>query len=176
MADTETLFAANHTSLFRYFCRAVGRAEIARDLTQEVFLRVSRASIPATAAGDLRGWLVSIARNLPLDHHRATRRHPEHAGLAVEPARSPSQDIDLAVHDALAALAPVDRDVFLMREVAGLGYDVIAAACELTPDAVRSRIHRTRLQLREQLSAPIATTRTMAMSRSGRTSLRTDTP
>jgi RNA polymerase sigma-70 factor (ECF subfamily) len=169
MPDTEGLFAANHTQLFRYFCRAVGRAEIARDLTQEVFLRVSRTSIPAASGGDLRGWLFSIARNLALDHHRARRRHPEPAALAAEPTRSPSQDIDLAVHDALAALAPIDRDVFLMREVAGLGYDAIAAACELTPDAVRSRIHRTRLQLREQLSAPIATTRTLAMRRSGKT-------
>src|SRR6187200_971803 len=106
MADTEALFAANHTQLFRYFCRAVGRAETARDLTQEVFLRVTRASIPTAAGGDLRGWLFSIARNLALDHHRAARRHPEHPGLADEPARSPSQDIDLAVHDALAALAP----------------------------------------------------------------------
>lgn len=176
MADTEALFAANHSQLFRYFCRAVGRAEIARDLTQEVFLRVSRASIPATAGDNLRGWLFSIARNLALDHHRARLRHPEQRTLAGEQARSPSQDIDLAVHDALAALAPLDRDVFLMREVAGLGYDAIAAACELTPDAVRSRIHRTRLELRAQLSAPIATTRTMAISRSGRTSLRTDIP
>lgn len=176
MADTEALFAANHTSLFRYFCRAVGGGEIARDLTQEVFLRVSRASVPAASGGDLRGWLFSIARNLALDHHRARLRHPPHAALADEPARSPSQDVDLAVHDALAALAPLDRDVFLMREVAGLGYDAIGEACELTADAVRSRIHRARLQLREQLSAPIATTRTMAMSRSGRTSRRTDTP
>jgi hypothetical protein len=45
MADPEALFAANHNRLFRYFCRAVGRAETARDLTQEVFLRVSRTAI-----------------------------------------------------------------------------------------------------------------------------------
>ena len=41
-----------------------------------------------------------------------------------------------------------------MREVAGLGYDEIATACGLTPDAVRSRIHRARLQLRDRLSTP----------------------
>jgi RNA polymerase sigma-70 factor (ECF subfamily) len=152
MPDAEALFAANHTQLFRYFCRAVGRAEIARDLTQEVFLRVSRASIPAASGGDLRGWLFSIARNLALDHHRARRRHPEPAALGAEPTRSPSQDIDLAVHDALAGLAPLDRDVFLMREVGGLSYAEVAAACDLTVAAVRSRIHRARLELRKGLS------------------------
>jgi RNA polymerase sigma-70 factor (ECF subfamily) len=169
MADSESLFAANHGRLFRYFCRAVGQAEMARDLTQEVFLRVSRTSIPAEAEGDLRGWLFRIARNLALDHHRTRRRHPEPTALVAEPTRSSSQDVSLAVNEALASLQALDRDVFLMREVAGLGYDQIAAACELTPDAVRSRIHRTRLQLRDQLAAPIATFQTMATSSSGKT-------
>jgi RNA polymerase sigma-70 factor (ECF subfamily) len=80
----------------------------------------------------------------------------------------PSQDVDIAVNEALATLSDLDRDVFLMREVAGLGYEEIAHACGLTPDAVRSRIHRARLQLRAQLAAPIATRRTMPMRRSGR--------
>jgi RNA polymerase sigma-70 factor (ECF subfamily) len=69
------------------------------------------------------------------------------------------------VNEALAALPGLDRDVFLMREVAGLSYEEIADACELTPDAVRSRIHRARLQLREQLAAPIATFRIMTTTR-----------
>jgi DNA-directed RNA polymerase specialized sigma24 family protein len=61
-----------------------------------------------------------------------------------------------------------------MREVAGLGYEEIAGACELTGDAVRSRIHRTRLQLRDLLAAPIASSRTLATSRSGKTAMRID--
>jgi RNA polymerase sigma-70 factor (ECF subfamily) len=169
MADPEGLFAANHDRLFRYFCRAVGQAEAARDLTQEVFLRVSRTAIPVAADRDLRGWLFRIARNLALDHHRGRRRHPEPSALVVEPTRPPSQDVSLAVNEALAALQPLDRDVFLMREVAGLGYEEIAGACELTADAVRSRIHRTRLQLRDQLAAPIATFQTLATGSTGQT-------
>jgi RNA polymerase sigma-70 factor (ECF subfamily) len=166
MADAEGLFTANHSRLFRYFCRAVGRAETARDLTQEVFLRVSRTAIREDANGDLSGWLFRIARNLALDHHRTRQRHPDPLALVEDPIRAASQDIDLAVKEALASLPEVDRDVFLMREVAGLGYEEIATACELTPDAVRNRIHRTRLHLRAQLAAPIATSRTTATSRS----------
>ena len=55
-----------------------------------------------------------------------------------------------------------------MREVAGLGYDEIATACGLTPDAVRSRIHRARLQLRERLSTQIAARRANPMRLSGK--------
>ncbi len=174
MADLEGLFAAHHRGLFKYFCRAVGRAEVARDLTQEVFLRVSRTRIPAAEDRHLSAWLFRIARNLALDYHRSRRRHQEPFALADQATRFPSQDVTLAVNEALESLPPLDRDVFLMREVAGLGYEQIASACELTADAVRSRIHRARLQLRTQLAAPIATSRTMATSRSGKTSMGAD--
>jgi RNA polymerase sigma-70 factor (ECF subfamily) len=165
MVETERLFAANHHRLFRYFCRAAGSAETARYLTQEVFLRVSRARVPAAPEDDLKAWLFRIARNLVLDHHRHARRHPAPVALVAEPSRAASQEAELAVNEALASLSALDRDVFLMREVAGLGYQEIAAACELSPDAVRSRIHRIRLQLRRQLATPIATFQTVATRR-----------
>ena len=167
MADSAGLFAAHHHKVFKYFCRAVGRGDTARDLTQEVFLRVSRS--PVATNGDGSAWLFRIARNLVLDHHRSRLRHPEPSALIHEAARPAHQDVSAAVNEALGALPDLDRDVFLMREVSGLGYDEIAEACELTADAVRSRIHRTRVQLRDQLAAPIATSRTMAATRSGRT-------
>jgi RNA polymerase sigma-70 factor, ECF subfamily len=168
VVDPEALFAAHQHRLFKYFCRAVGRTETARDLTQDVFLRVSRAAIPVAGDGEVTAWLFQIARNLALDHHRRRLRHPESSVLTDDRARPPSQDIDVAVNEALAALADLDRDVFLMREVAGLGYEEIARACGLTPDAVRSRIHRARLQLRGNLASPIATRRTIPMRQSGR--------
>jgi RNA polymerase sigma-70 factor (ECF subfamily) len=166
--DTAALFAAHQRRLFKYFCRAVGGTETARDLTQDVFVRVSRTAIPVTSDGEVRAWLFRIARNLAIDHHREHLRRPEPSELTDEAVRAPSQDVDLAVNDALATLGDLDRDVFLMREVAGLGYDEIGRACGLTPDAVRSRIHRARLRLREDLASPIATRRTIPMRQSGR--------
>ena len=167
VSDPEALFAEHHRGLFRYLCRAVGQADVARDLTQEVFLRVTRGAVPARPEGSLGPWLFRIARNLALDYHRARLRRPTTSSVDDDNTRSASQDVDLAVKDAIAALPAVDRDVFLMRELAGLSYEEIARACELTPDAVRSRIHRVRLQLRDELAAPIATQRTIAMRRSG---------
>ena len=76
MVDPERLFAEHHQRLFRYFCRAVGSAEAARDLTQDVFVRVSRARVPSGTEAAVKAWLFRIARNLALDHHRHDRRHP----------------------------------------------------------------------------------------------------
>jgi RNA polymerase sigma-70 factor (ECF subfamily) len=70
VADAEALFVEHRGRLFRYLCRAVGQAETARDLTQDVFLRVTRAPARAIGDGDARAWLFSIARNLALDHHQ----------------------------------------------------------------------------------------------------------
>jgi RNA polymerase sigma-70 factor (ECF subfamily) len=166
--DPEALFIANQHRLFRYLRRAVGQTETARDLTQDVFLRASRSAIPKAGEGELTGWLFSIARNLALDYHRQRLRRPTPVALVDDEARPPTQDVDVAVNEALATLDDLDRDVFLMREMAGLSYQEIAGACGLTPDAVRSRIHRARLELRSQLAAPIAAQRTIPMRPAGR--------
>jgi len=166
VTDVEALFTKHREPLFRYLCRAVGHSDTARDLTQDVFLRVSRSSAPAPTGPDARPWLFTIARNLALDHQRRQRRDPLPA-LAAD-TRPATQDTSAAVNQALASLTELDRDVFLMRELGGLGYDEIAKVCELSPDAVRSRIHRARVQLRQWLSEPMKLCRTKPMRQSAR--------
>jgi RNA polymerase sigma-70 factor (ECF subfamily) len=150
--DAETLFALYRDRLCRYLVRASGEIELASDLTQEVFLRVSRVAIPAAPENQLAGWLFRIARNVALDHHRQRQRRPEEALGSLDRGRDASQETVTALNQALATLPELDRDVFLMREMSGLSYDEIASACELSADAVRNRIHRARLQLREVLA------------------------
>lgn len=159
MADAEALFAAHHVGLLRYLSRAVGHADTARDLTQDVFVRVVRSEVLPGPEDEKRAWIFRIARNLAIDHHRRTATRAVTAGEVSEPSRSAPQDTTAQVNQALQSLDALDRDVFLMREVAGLSYAEIGVACDITPDAVRNRIHRTRVQLREHLSRQIAARR-----------------
>ena len=64
----------------------------------------------------------------------------------------PTQALAAVLREALDRLNPLDRDVFLMREVGGLSYEEISFACQLSADAVRSRLHRARQQLRASLA------------------------
>ena len=149
MGDAEVLFSAHRDRVFHYLCRIVGHGH-AGELTQEVFLRVARGPVPDGDDASRRAWVFSIARNLALNCVRDNRRH----GIVVElfdTALPPTQELATALREALAQLASMDREVFLMRESAGLGYDEIARACDLTNDAVRSRLHRARQQLRKTL-------------------------
>jgi RNA polymerase sigma-70 factor (ECF subfamily) len=158
VADADVLFAEHQRGVFRYLCRIVGQPDAARDLTQEVFLRVARAGVPETTALGRRAWVFKIARNLALNRVRDGRRRPESVEL-TERAGPATQELAAALGQALAALPELERDVFLMRETAGLSYDEIATACELSADAVRSRLHRARQQLRQALDAPISVQR-----------------
>jgi RNA polymerase sigma-70 factor (ECF subfamily) len=104
-----------------------------------------------------RAWIFRIARNLAIDHLRRHEvRFAVGTGALDELPRPAAQDTSVAVNEALATLDPVDRDVFLMREIGGLSYAEVAGACDLTVAAVRSRIHRARLSLRSRLSDRIA--------------------
>jgi RNA polymerase sigma-70 factor (ECF subfamily) len=150
--DADVLFTAHRDGVFRYLCRIVGQ-EDARELTQEVFLRVTRTSVPNTGDGGRRAWVFRIARNLALNHVRDGRRQGTAVAVVPDGGAAPTQALAVALREALDQLNRVDRDVFLMREVSGLSYDEISFACELTPDAVRSRLHRARQHLRAALGS-----------------------
>lgn len=150
-ADADLLFSAHRDGVFRYLCRIVGHGD-ARELTQEVFLRVARGPVPPADDAGRRAWIFRIARNLALNHVRDDRRRGTPVELADRAAPA-TQELNTALREALDQLATLDRDVFLMREAGGLSYDEIADACELTADAVRSRLHRARLQLRAALGS-----------------------
>ena len=119
VADADVLFAEHRQGVFRYLCRIVGQTETAHDLTQEVFLRVSRTRVPDADSASLRAWVFKIARNLALNHIRDGQRRPQlvEAADRSEPA---VQELSAVLNEALAALSETDRDVFLLRETAGL--------------------------------------------------------
>jgi RNA polymerase sigma-70 factor (ECF subfamily) len=154
VTDVDRFYADHRDGVFRYLCRVVGGREPARDLTQEVFLRVTRAGIPEATEVGQRAWVFRIARNLALNHVRDGRRRQVVTGLP-EPATPGTQELGAALRHAIAALPALDRDVFLLREIAGLRYDEIAVACDMPLETVRSRLHQARQALRASLGAEL---------------------
>jgi RNA polymerase sigma-70 factor (ECF subfamily) len=165
VTDVDRFYADHRDGVFRYLRRIVGGADDASDLTQEVFLRVSRAGVPVTSDVGRRAWLFRIARNLALNHLRDGRRRPAIAPLPAVPDRAApaTQELGLALRHAVAALPALDRDIFLMRETAGLRYDEIAAACDVSVEVVRSRLHQARQALRRTLGPSLDVRRQRGM-------------
>ncbi len=146
------VFARHHQDVYRYLVRMTGRRDLADDLAQEVFLRVVRALANGGPVGHERGWIFSIARHLLADRHRQRQRQVPVVDDAPEPARDGTQALTVDLAQSLARLVEADREVFLLKEVAGLSYQEIADVCHCTVDAVRARLHRTRSTLRAMLS------------------------
>ena len=145
-----SLFDRYRLPVYRFLRRLLRDNGVAEDLTQETFVRAMGSRYHAD--GRERAWLFQIARNLARDHVRAASRRPALVELADVTGGG---DFTCATEldAALAAIAADDREVFLLKEVGGLSYSEIADACDLTVDAVRSRLHRTRLILRAALGA-----------------------
>jgi RNA polymerase sigma factor (sigma-70 family) len=158
VANLDLLVADHQAGVFRYLCRFLGHRDAARDLTQEVFLRVSRAEVPDTTADGQRAWVFRIARNLAINHVRDRRRHGQVMEL-IEVHRPATQELTLALDQAIASLGEMDREVFLLRESGGLTYAEVASACEISEDAVRARLRRARAELREMLGHSLAAQR-----------------
>ncbi len=149
----EALFHHHHVTIFRFLRRLTSDGALAEDLTQEVFLRAIRSLSTYDPQERDLAWLLRIARRLAMDRAKAARRRPvllEEEGSL--PSAPPTQELSLALDQALARVPEAEREAFLLREVGGLGYEEIAAVTEVTPDAVRNRIYRARCSLRSALS------------------------
>ena len=149
--------------IFTVALRLTGNAHDAADLTQDVFVRVY-LNLERYRPGTFNGWLYRITKNLFLDRTRRSSR------LRVEPLpddewRAPvSSDpgpadvverrtLEASIEAGLAALAPDFRLAVVLCDLEGLSYDEIAQVTGWPLGTVRSRIHRGRRTLRDQLAA-----------------------
>jgi RNA polymerase sigma-70 factor, ECF subfamily len=140
-------FHRHHARVYRYLWRAVGSADLAEDLSQEVFLRVVRG-LPSYTERQLEAsWVFCIVLHVLADHFREQTPpsdHPTEDDAVAEPA----QVVRASLDEAIDRLSPLNREVLVLREVVGLSYEEIADVLDMTRPAVRSRLARVREDLR----------------------------
>lgn len=160
----EVLVRRHRTPVFSFLLRLAGDRGRAEDLCQEAFLKVVRASQEWEPRARFQTWLYAIARNLAIDEARrqAFRRAEPLDGPAAAAAASddpaPDQGAEGALlrsrlEAALAALPEEQREVFLLREHAGLRFAEIAEVTGASENTVKSRMRYALESLRERLLA-----------------------
>jgi RNA polymerase sigma factor (sigma-70 family) len=132
-------------------CRgAVGRGD-ADDCFQETFIAALRAYPKLSDAGNLRGWLITIAHRKAIDHHRARGRRAVPVAEVAEVAVTdpePGGDIWAVV----GALPPKQRAAVTLRYASDLPHAEIAAALGCSPEAARRSLHEGLKRLRKELA------------------------
>lgn len=129
---------------------AVGGAD-ADDCFQETFLAALRAYPKLNDAGNLRGWLITIAHRKAIDHHRARGRHPVPVAEVAEVAVSDPEPGD-GIWTAVGALPPKQRAAVTLRYASDLPHAEIAAALGCSPEAARRSLHEGLKRLRKELA------------------------
>jgi len=137
----------------RHVLRIIGDEHDAQDVTQLVFVKLmGNVSRYEERRGDFSVWILRIARNLAIDEIR--RRRPVPAGDRGEPLpASDDTTIELgrALREALADLSDEQREVVVLRHLAGMGAREIAARLSKSEAAVHALNHRGRTAMRASL-------------------------
>jgi len=149
--------------LFHALLQMTGCREEAEDVLQEAFVQAFVKLETFAGRSAFYTWLYRIAFNLAISHRRRRHdelsidRHRERTGEEPRDAGDgPGEQLlrdeqVLQVRAAIAALNDEHRAVLVLRDIEGCCYETIAEILDVPLGTVRSRLHRARLQLREQL-------------------------
>lgn len=136
-----------------------GNEETARDVTQDVFLKLFSAIAGFRGESSFRTWLFRLVANACRDAQRKGRRLVAVDEVVLERMEDPAsphadareREISLRVRLAVLSLAPRVRLAILLRYVEDLSYSEIAAVLRCSPGTVASRLNRGHRILAERL-------------------------
>ena len=160
----EQVVRQNWRKVFNVAYKFVGKHDEAEDLTQDIFLKIFRALGTFDRRANFQTWIISISRNLCIDHYRSVRKERQTIARDVDssdlqPATSERgpyqvaehQDLRAQLRQALETLPVTLRTAVVLRDLQELSYQEIADRLGLPEGTVKSRINRGRIELAHQL-------------------------
>ncbi|MDB4905251.1 MAG: polymerase sigma factor, sigma-70 family [Gemmatimonadetes bacterium] len=153
-----SLYDAHAPRIYRLAVRLVGDDEVARELTQETFVRAFRQLPRFRGDSALGTWLHRIALSVGSDTRRRLKRRSEHETTLLDEhdvaSTSVEADPDLKerLHAAIGALPEIYRTTFVMHDLEGFTHGEIAEVLGVAEGTCKSRLFAARAQLREALS------------------------
>lgn len=167
-AALEAFLDRHQPRVLRFGLKMCRDPEDAREVAQETLLAAARTITGFREASSPSTWLYAIARSFCIKKRRRSRFAPaaivpldgegRDAALEVaDPARGPEQALDdrrlaEALDAAIASLERGYREVLVLRDIEGLAAAEVAEVTGLGVEAVKSRLHRARVQVRERLA------------------------
>lgn len=154
----DRLFEEHFRALLAYALRRVKEPADAADVAAETLLVAWRRLDEVPGGGEARPWLVGVARRVLANQRRGERRRDALSErlrevVAAMPApAAPDEEAEL-VREAMGRLRAGDREVLALVCWEGLDPSQAAAALGIPAATARTRLHRARARMREELSA-----------------------
>ena len=159
-AAFRSLYDAHVDRVYRLAYRMAGEDDLARDMTQETFVRVHQKL--ATFRGDsaFGTWIHAIAVSVTLNGLRKRkRRYERETGYdGMELGYTPSHgaaELKDRLGRAIDGLPEIYRTVFLMHDLEGFNHQEIATALDMAEGTSKARLSRARAKLREALGGAL---------------------
>lgn len=154
-----TLLVERHAAAVSRFVASIGSRAEAEEVVQDTFVRAFASIDGFRGESALRTWLFTIARRLVLDRRRSARRRGEQVEVQEADVATEYDALDGVLADetrarlrqAMAALTPTQREVFVLRVSEGLSYREIAEAVDTTEGAARVHYHNAMRAIKEFL-------------------------
>ena len=159
-----TLLEKHQQRVFGFGMKMCGDPEDAKDVAQDTLLAAVRSLRDFRGDASISTWLYTVARSFCIKKRRRTKGAPARhdpldravAEKAFEPELGPEQlllgrEAREIVAAALDEMEPEAREIVLLRDIEGLSAPEVAKVTGLSVSAVKSRLHRARLSLRERL-------------------------
>ncbi len=149
VAAFEALYRRHNDALYRYLLRLCQHHSSAEDVFQDVWSKIVRARDSYRPTAKFTTFLYRVAHNCFIDHVRRNKRHTQVADVEPDtqpdPADLPEVETERSLarrrlDAALGELPEEQRDVFLLREEAGLSLDQIAAVTDTNRETAKSRL------------------------------------
>lgn len=149
------------TSVYRLALRMCGNAHDAEEVTQEAFLAAWKGLPAFRGESKFSSWLYQLTSNAAIDFLRREKRHrgatPIEEEVDLAAPGTPQQaaeeaELREALQQALDALTPEHRQVFLLRQMQQMSYEEIGRLLGLESGTVKSRLSRAKKQLRQILT------------------------
>ena len=157
----ETLYRKYKDPLYRFFLRQCGNQALAEELYQDVWVRVIDARARYEATAKFSTWLYRIAHNILTDYYRKPVEEELPEPDAIPPSRVDdpetviSGQVKLARYRAMIQTLPDEqREVFLLKEEAGMSLEDIARLTGENFDTVKSRLRYAAGKLKQALEEP----------------------
>ena len=152
------LYDAHVDRVYRLAWRMAGDETLARDFTQDTFIRAFQRLADFRADSSLATWLHSIAVSVILNGLKKVRRiHGREIGGDELPevmvgTRESEPDLKVRLRAAIEGLPEGYRAVFVMHDVEGFTHEEIGAALGIQPGTSKAQLSRARAKLRVELS------------------------
>jgi RNA polymerase sigma factor (sigma-70 family) len=156
--QTRVLPAKN--KLFRFAFKMLANEDEAKDVVQEVFIKVWNGREQMEQVQNWEAWCMRITKNLSLDRIRAQQRKatdPMKEGFDVkDETLSPHEATEISesmtrINQMIATLPEKQRQIIHLRDVEGYSYNEICDILELDMNQVKVNLFRARNTVREKL-------------------------